>query len=119
MTATLYWFPERLNARLLLAAPEARRDFARLAQLKAPGKITVQVLGEAVGTLDPTAMFFEFGTPPHEIEPKKKVLRLADGRFVTGPVKHPGMRAKPFLRPTLPAWPQLYRRQAAQAFRGF
>src|SRR4030095_5810013 len=119
MSAIVIWRPEPLNARLLAAAPQARQDFAHAAQLRAPHNIRVQVLGDKVGTLDPVGGFFEFGTQPHTIEPKKKVLKLADGSFVTGPVKHPGMKSQPFLRPTLPLWAPLYRRQAAQAFRGF
>lgn len=115
----MIWRPEPLNARLLAAAPQARQDFARAAQLRAPHNIHVQVLGDKVGTLDPVGAFFEFGTGPHEIKPKRKVFKLADGSFVSGPIKHPGMKSKPFLRPILPFWASFYRRQAAQAFRGF
>lgn len=66
----------------------------------------------------PLASVIEEGARPHAIEPKKKVLKLADGGFVTGAVTHPGSPAKPFLRPTLPLWPELYRRNAIGAFRG-
>lgn len=119
MSAAVIWRPERLNARLMAAAIPARIDYARAAQVRAPRGVKVSVIGENVGTLDPKGGFFEFGTKPHQIEPKKKVLRLADGSFVTGPVKHPGMKAKPFLRPLLAFWGNFYRRRAAGAFRGF
>jgi hypothetical protein len=116
---SLIWVPEPLTARLMAAQFPARNDYARAAQLRAPRGVRVQVIGDSVGTMDPKGLFFEVGTDPHEIKPKKKVLRLADGRFVTGPVKHPGMKARPFLRPLLPSWSTFYKRQAAQVFRGF
>ncbi|MGH2373046.1 MAG: hypothetical protein ACRDIC_06150 [bacterium] len=72
-----------------------------------------------VAAKHPLGILFEKGVGSHEIAPKNKVLKLADGRIVTGPVRHPGMRAKPFLRPTLPLWPGLYRRNASVALRGF
>lgn len=68
---------------------------------------------------DPRVQFFEEGVEAHVIEPKDgTVLRLADGRFVTGPVQHPGMRAQPTLKPLLPVWPATYRRAAAAVMRG-
>jgi hypothetical protein len=118
-TAVVTWRPEPMNARLVAAAPPARQDFARVAQIRAPRGVLVQVSGDSVGTQNPVGTFFEFGTKPHEIEPKKKVLKLADGSFVSGPIQHPGMKAKPFLRPTLPLWTPLYQRRAAVALRGF
>ena len=126
MTANtiVIWHPERLNARLVLAARPAAAEVARAAAVRAPGKIgaTVRSFGGptdfAVGSPLPEAGFVEKGTPPHEIEGKRGFLRLADGSFVSGPVQHPGMRARPFLRPAMTLWPALYRRQAARAFRG-
>jgi len=118
MSAIVIWRPEPLTARLMAAASPARSDVARLANMRAPGSIKVQVLGESVGTLHPAGLFHEFGTKPHTIEPKGKVLKLADGGFVSGPVKHPGMKATPFLRPAKELWPTAYRRQAMGAFRG-
>jgi hypothetical protein len=119
MSAIVIWRPEKLTARLIAATGQARQDYARAAQIRAPRGVHVSVFGDRVGTRDPKGMFFEFGTKPHTIEPKGRVLRLADGRFVTGPVKHPGMASKPFLRPLLAAWGAFYRRRAAGAFRGF
>jgi hypothetical protein len=126
MSAIVIWRPEPLTARLIAAARPAAMQFSALARARAPSKrvaSSIRVLGTAttftVGSAHPLAAFFEKGVGPHEIEPKGRVLRLADGRFVTGPVKHPGMRAKPFLRPLLPLWASLYRRSAASAFRGF
>lgn len=44
------------------------------------------------------AHLVEFGTKPHRIRPKdKKALRIG-GRFI-GEAKHPGAKAKPFMRP--------------------
>jgi hypothetical protein len=39
------------------------------------------------------------GTKAHTIRPKRGgVLRLDDGRFVSGPVRHPGTRRRPLFR---------------------
>jgi len=126
VTSTVIWRPERLNARLIAAARAAASDFAKAAAIRAPSKrvaASMKVLGSgttfSVGPADPLGLLFERGVGPHLIEPKRTALKLADGGFVSGPVEHPGMRAQPFLRPTLPLWPNLYRRQAAQSFRGF
>jgi len=72
-----------------------------------------------IGARHPLGKLFEDGVGAHEINPKKQVLKMADGGFVTGPVKHPGMAAKPFLKPSLPLWAPAYRRTAAGAIRGF
>lgn len=123
MTATVIWRPEPLTAKLIAAARPAAQDFARAAMVRAPSRKIV-VSARPSGTSSYSVVtnqlgrFFESGTHPHKIEPKRKVLRLADGRFVTGPVQHLGMRAQPFIRPTFPLWPSLYRRRAAGAFRG-
>lgn len=128
MSAVVIWRPEPLTARLIAAARPAAQEYAKAARLKAAGASrrvagSIQVLGVGetfqVGSLDPLGTLFEHGVGPHEITPSKQVLRLADGGFVTGPVRHPGMAAKPFLRPLLPLWPMLYRRTASGAFRGF
>lgn len=63
------------------------------------------------GTVNPTALIratgplhlIERDTRPHEIKRRKrrgkKALRLADGRFVSGAVQHPGTRGKrPFAK---------------------
>lgn len=63
------------------------------------------------GTVNPTAMIratgplhlIERDTRPREIKTRKrrgkKALRLADGRFVTGTVQHPGTKGKrPFAK---------------------
>jgi hypothetical protein len=72
-----------------------------------------------IGSSSPLGLLFEKGVGAHEINPKKQVLRLADGSFVTGPVRHPGMASKPFLRPSLALWAPAYRRAASGALRGF
>jgi len=74
-----------------------------------------------LGSADPLAAISEGGAHPHEIASKGAtgVLKLADGSFVRGTVKHPGSPARPFLKPTLPLWGPAYRRHAAGALRGF
>jgi hypothetical protein len=117
------WRPERLTAKLILAATPARRDFARAAALRAKSSRvsqSIRVLGESVVATHALAPIEEKGARAHTIEPKQgRVLKMADGGFVTGPVRHPGRPARPFLRPTLPLWAPLYRRHAVGAFRGF
>ena len=46
------------------------------------------------------AKFAEFGAGPHQIGGGGQVLRIG-GSFVKGPVSHPGVRARPFMRPAL------------------
>lgn len=44
------------------------------------------------------ARFLEFGTGPHRVRPDvKKALRIGDGAY--GGANHPGMAARPFMRP--------------------
>jgi hypothetical protein len=128
MTATLLWFPEGFNARLIAAARPAAAEVAAVARAKAAMAskrvaasmfMTGATTNFTIGTNSPLGMLFEKGVSSHEIVPKKKVLKMADGRFVTGPVKHPGMAAKPFLRPALALWEPAYRRSASAALRGF
>jgi hypothetical protein len=128
MSATLYWFPEGLNARLIAAARPAAAEVALAARMKAAmaSKRVAAALfmqGAAtnftIGTNHPLGMLFEKGVSSHDIKPKKKVLAGALGHPVTGPVKHPGMSAKPSLRPALALWEPAYRRSASAAFRGF
>ena len=122
MSAVVIWRPEPLTAKLVARAAPARQQWALAARSKCSSKrvaASIAVLGDRVAALHPLAGIIEGGAKPHTIEPKKKALKLADGSFVSGPVKHPGHPAKPFLRPTLPLWPELYRRNASGAFRGF
>ena len=128
MSAVVIWRPEPLTARLIAAARPAAYEVAKAAQVKAAAAskrvaASIHVSGTAenfvIGANDPLGILFEKGVRPHEIEPKKGVLRLADGSFVTGGIRHPGMASKPFLRPVLPLWAPSYRRLASGAFRGF
>lgn len=121
MSATVFWFPERLTAKLIAAAAPARGEWAGVARSRCSSRrvaASVAVLGDRVAAIHPLAPIVEFGAKPHTITPKHKVLRLADGSFVTGPIRHPGAPARPFLRPTLPLWAPIYRRHGAGAFRG-
>ena len=128
MSATVIWHPEAFNARLLAAARPAAAEVAAAARAKAAGAskrvaasifVTGTTTDFIVGSRSPLGTLFEKGVGPHEINPKKQVLKMADGSFVTGPVRHPGMASKPFLRPVLPLWPEFYRRAASGALRGF
>lgn len=122
MKAIVIWHPEALTARLLAAATPARAEAAAIARAGCSSKrvaSSIRVAGDFVGATHPLGIIVEKGSGPHEIGEKGKVLRLANGRYVTGPVKHPGTPAKPFLRPILGFWAPLYRRAAAGAFRGF
>jgi hypothetical protein len=121
LNAIVIWRPEPLTARLIASATPARVEWAGLARARCTSKrvaASIRVGGDLVEAAHPLSKIIEKGSGPHEIGGKGKVLRLADGRFVTGPVKHPGTPAKPFLRPTLPAWVALYRKTASRAFRG-
>ena len=128
MSATVIWRPEPLTARLIAAAKPAAAEVAVAARAKAASAskrvaasiyVTGTTTNFVLGSRSPLGALFEEGVRPHTIEPRKKVLRLADGRFVTGSVRHPGMQAKPFLKPVLPLWAPAYRRMASAAFRGF
>jgi hypothetical protein len=128
MSATVIWRPEAFNARLVAAARPAAAEVAVAARAKAAGAskrvaasnfmtgTTTNIILVARSTI---VVLFEKGVGAHEINPKKQVLKMADGGFVTGPVKHPGMAAKPFLQPALALWAPAYRRTAAGAIRGF
>ena len=128
MSAVVIWRPEAFNAKLIAAARPAAAEVAGAARAKAAGASkrvasSVFMAGTTtnftIGSNSPLGILFEKGVGPHEINPKKQVLKLADGSFVTGPVRHPGMASKPFLRPALALWPTAYRRAASGAIRGF
>jgi hypothetical protein len=117
-----------MTARLKAAARTAAAEFSRAASAKAATAskrvassifVSGTVDNFVVGFRHPLGALFEKGVGPHEIDPRGRVLRLADGGFVTGPVRHPGMQAKPSLGPLLPLWASMYRRHAAGALRGF
>ena len=128
MSATVIWRPEPFNARLIAAARPAAAEVALAARAKAAAaskRVAASIFLSGtttdfiLGSRSPLGVLFEKGVGPHQIEPKKKVLRMADGSFVTGPVRHPGMAAKPFLQPSLALWAPAYRRTASGALRGF
>jgi len=128
MSAVVIWRPEAFNAKLIAAARPAAAEVAVAARAKAATASkrvasSIFMAGTAtnftIGSNSPLGILFEEGVGPHEINPKKNVLKLADGSFVTGPVRHPGMASKPFLRPALAIWAPAYRRAASGALRGF
>ncbi len=128
MSGVVIWRPEAFNARLIAAARPAAAEVALAARSKAAAAskrvaASIHLAGTAtnftISASSPLGVLFEQGVGPHEIEPKGKVLKLADGSFVTGPVRHPGMAAKPFLKPALALWAPAYRRAASGALRGF
>jgi len=121
VNAVVIWRPEPLTARIIGAATPARVEWAGIARSRCTSTrvaSSIRVGGDFVAATHPLSTIIEKGSGPHEIGERGKVLRLADGRFVTGKVKHPGTPAKPFLRPTLPAWIGLYRKMASRSFRG-
>jgi hypothetical protein len=72
------------------------------------GSVKVHKLREAlykVGSTEKYGLWLEFGTGPYIIRPKKgKFLRFrgSDGNWVTTTeVHHPGIKARPWLRPAL------------------
>jgi len=128
MSATVIWRPEAFNARLIAAARPAAAEVAAAARAKAAGAskrvaasilVTGTTTNFIVGSRSPLGILFEKGVGAHEINPKKQVLKLADGSFVTGPVRHSGMARKPLLQPALAPWTPAYRRTASGALRGF
>lgn len=128
MSTTLIWRPEAFNAKLVAAARPAAAEVtlaARAKALEASKRVAASIFMSGtttnfqVGSNSPLGVLFEKGVGPHEINPKGNVLKLADGSFVTGPVTHPGMTSKPFLRPALALWAPAYRRMASGAIRGF
>jgi len=128
MSATVIWRPEPFNARLIAAARPAAAEVVLAARAKAAGASkrvagSIFMSGTAtnfiIGARHPLGGRLKEENRQHLIEPKKKVLKMADGGFVTGGVQHPGMAAKPFLKPVLPLWAPAYRRAASGAIRGF
>ena len=129
MSATVIWRPEPFNARLVAAARPAAAEVALAARAKAAGAskrvaaiifLSGTTTDFILGSRSPLGTLFEKGTGPHPIESKKKALGpMADGGFARGSVQHPGMQAKPFLKPALALWAPAYRRMAAGSIRGF
>lgn len=137
---TLEALPKRLRTsgyrRGLTAAAAVVRDEARLRAPRQSGKlakairsgspkrrqdgnyaISVRLTGNNHAFL---GLFFEYGVAPHMIpKPKKgeakapRVVFRIDGKFVSGPISHPGIRPQPFLLPALDAKAA----EAVQAFR--
>lgn len=96
---------------------------------------------------NPLSHLFELGVKPHTIAPKgslaglialgrsrtkstasghkkgvssrgKRIaMKFPDGGFSRGTVDHPGMEAKPFLRPAAAAFPEIYRRALSRFLR--
>jgi hypothetical protein len=57
-----------------------------------------------VGTDDPRGAYVEFGTPPHEITPRRRrALFWPGAAHPVTRVMHPGGRARPFLKPAADA----------------
>jgi len=116
---TVIWNDRLLKAKVKAAQPVAAREWLALAMARFPSRsIASSFRVSQRGTSShvtgrPEWRFFEEGVRPHTIEPKGgKVLRLANGEFVSGPVQHPGMPAQPTIKPLLTAWPTTYRRRA-------
>jgi len=91
---------------------QASRPLVRRANQMAPDPlIRVEVLERRAGMVSIAVgppkdkwywIFFEYGATPHEITPDtadKLVFQGRNGMVYTARVSHPGMAARPFLRP--------------------
>lgn len=95
----------------------------------------------------PLAHLFEEGADPHGIAPRnslqsliergrassstrqgrsvrrsakgKIAMKFPDGGFSKGTVQHPGMQARPFLRPAAAIFPVLFNRQMSRNLRNY
>ncbi|WP_443683310.1 HK97 gp10 family phage protein [Phascolarctobacterium faecium] len=54
--------------------------------------------GGIVWSKAPHSHLVEFGTKSHILVPEGKTIKIGDN-FVSGPIKHPGSKPKPFLQP--------------------
>jgi|YNPBryulayer2012_1023412.scaffolds.fasta_scaffold00014_36 HK97 gp10 family phage protein len=61
--------------------------------------------------------FFELGASPHEIEGDPLVFEGDAGLVITNKVNHPGMAARPFLRPALESQKDLVIRVMSEVIR--
>lgn len=83
------------------------KQTVRLSTMRRNGKVTVAVKAGSRTKVSKKgkislgayyAHFVEYGTAPHEIKPKNRKSLVIAGIF-RELVKHPGARAKPFMRP--------------------
>lgn len=105
------------------------------------GAATGMDIAGIIRAANPLAHLFELGTKPHAIAPKGSIIgvttargtlskrrrgasskariamKFPDGGFARGVVRHPGMEAKPFLRPAAAAFPALYNRALSSELR--
>lgn len=92
---------------------------------RASGKVTTGHTGSSASatvSFGRTAIWQEFGTAPHIIEPKVPggvlVFQGRDGTMVYAAyVNHPGTRPRPFLRPAFERAPAYFRVRARERFR--
>lgn len=130
----IWWNSSALEAALKSAFRSAALDAKKVAQAKSPSKrvaraMNVQFTSGISANLSSRhflAPMFEKGTQAHTIAPRKTsgsrkkkgttgtgvALKFKDGGFARGPVPHPGMKSRPFLRPVLPLFPGIYRAKA-------
>lgn len=105
------------------------------------GATTGMDVAGVIRASSPISHWFEEGVKPHMIGPslglgvttakgglrtsvsksrskkRRGALKFPDGGFSKAPVRHPGMAAKPFLRPAAAAFPQFYNAQLARLLR--
>jgi len=119
-----FWNDHRLRAATSAAVAPAADALAGIGRsIASSPSIASSIRARTTGNVatieatDPEALLVEKGSRPHVITPRGKVLRLADGRFVTGPVAHPGVRPRPFLAPLLRLWTDAYQRTAGATLR--
>ena len=103
----------------------ARRVLVDTGATLASGKVTSSTTGSSASatvSFGRTAIWQEFGTAPHVIEPKTPggvlVFTGRDGATVYAAyVHHPGTRPRPFLRPAMARAPAFLRVHARARFR--
>ena len=95
---------EAMTAGGVVFAEAAKANATPISKAIATGvrvKVTIKRGGVEVkvGSASPLSHLFEFGVEAHPIKPKERQALLLGGGKFAGRVKHPGMSAKPWLRP--------------------
>ena len=119
-----WWNDAPLKAAARRTFTASASDVADAARARAPWRrvaasIGTQHMGNVirVRASHPHAAMAEKGADPHPIDPRVgRILRMADGRFVTGGVRHPGFRGQPFLSPAARLFPSMFRVRGRQFF---
>jgi hypothetical protein len=112
-----WWSDARLKGAVHQAAAISAQHAGELARVRNPAPSRINVIATfstitGTGTIRGTgqlAPIFEGGAKPHEIAPKKQALGGPHlSHPLTSEVRHPGIAARPFIRPAGAAWPTLF-----------